>query len=156
MEQLHRVQRYIDRIREIYAGRPHMFKRVEYYEDDVVSFFIHCHHLADWLSQTYPTKYQWQALQTFINKHVELRICADLCNGKKHCRINRLRSGFQPDIANRHWLIATYKPEMNKPITFFCQYEIDHNGVRYDALKLAEACLGLWRAEIRRAALSAI
>lgn len=156
MEQLHRVQRYLDRIQEIYSGCAHRFDRVEYYEDDVITFFIHCHHLLDWLTEHNPSGFTKAALNRFVNSHNELRICADLCNGKKHCSLNRTRSGSQPDVGKSSWMILTYKEEMNKPVTFVSKYYILHGGNTYDALELAESCMKLWRDQIRTMALKAI
>lgn len=156
MEQLHRVQRYLDRIREIYKGCAHRFDRVEYYEDDVITFFIHCHHLLDWLVEHNSSGFTKTDLNRFINRHEELRICADLCNGKKHCSLKQLRSGSLPSMVKRSWMILTYKNELNKPTTFVSKYEIHHDNNVYDALELAENCMKLWRDKIRKMALKAI
>lgn len=156
MEQLHRAQRYLDRMREIYEGCPHKYKHVEYYEDDVISFFINCYHLLDWLIINNPSGYTKEDLNDFLNSHLELKICADLCNGKKHCQLNRTRSGEQPSMNGKNWMILTYKEELKKPITFINKYVILHQGKEYDALELAEKCMSLWRNKIREMALKAI
>jgi len=156
MEQLHRVQRYLDRIREIYEGCPQRYERVEFYEDDVISFFIHCHHLLDWLPTLNKAAVTKVELNEFINNHKELRICADLCNGEKHCRLERLRSGKQPHLASKDWHITTYTPESGKPVTFRAKYRILSNYGVHDALELAETCMNLWRDQVRKIALMTI
>lgn len=156
MEQLHRAQRYLDRIREMYAGTPYRFRGVENYEDDVISFFIHCHHISDWLLEHYPGRVSKAEINTYINTHEELKVCADFVNGKKHCILKRSRSGFQPAIGKRGWMIVTYKREIKKPIIFFGRYEVVHGSMSSDALQLAEKCMTLWRDFVRKKALSAI
>ena len=156
MEQLHRVQRYLDRMREIYSGCPHRYDRVEFYEDDVVSFFIHCHHIYDWLLVNKSAVLTKPELNQFINNHIELQVCADFCNGKKHCILTRTWSGLQPQIGKRNWMIMTFRKETGKPVTFRSTYEVIHGGVTYDALELAEKCLSLWQAQVRRIALITI
>ena len=48
MEQFDRVERYLKRIRNIYSGDNLIFwDDRAYVEDDIFSFFIHCHHLQD-------------------------------------------------------------------------------------------------------------
>jgi len=156
MEQLHRVQRYLERIQSIYSGCSHQYKYVEYYEDDVVSFFIHCHHLLDWLILNNPSDTRKKELNDFVNSHEELKICADLCNGKKHYKLSRTRTGEQPELNGNNWSIVTFTKETGKPVTFFNKYEIIHYTNKYDALELAESCVELWRNKIREMALKAI
>lgn len=156
MEQLHRAQRYLDRLREIYSGRPHIYERAEFYEDDVVSFFIHCHHIHDWLLAHKSSTLKKHEINQFINNHKELQICADLCNGKKHCTLSRAWSGLQPYIRGKNWMILTYRKETGKPVTFMSKYEVIHGKTTYDALELAEKCLSLWKAQIRKIALRSI
>jgi len=49
MEQLERAQRYLQKIRRLYVGVPALWDDRNKYEDDVLSFFIHCHHIRDWI-----------------------------------------------------------------------------------------------------------
>lgn len=144
MEQFERVERNLQRMRKIYTGLAHSHEHAAYYEDDVVSFFIHCHHLRDWVHQLNRAGETSRDIDAFINAHHELKVCADLCNGSKHCRIERVRSGRQPHIVRKSWSVTTYTPEAGVPTTFKAQYHILANDKIYDALGLAEKCFELW------------
>lgn len=45
MEQVERTERYLNRIRKIYEGTSILWEERRYYEDDVISFFMHCYHM---------------------------------------------------------------------------------------------------------------
>lgn len=156
MEQFHRVERYLQRIRDVYAGCPHIFEDEHSYEDDVVSFFIHCHHLSDWIVELNRAGATRAEVNTFLNAHLELRVCADLCNRSKHCRIERARSGHPHHLAGRTWTVTTYTPATGKPVTFQASYKVISEHAIYDALALAEQCLSLWRDFSRSLALRVI
>jgi len=110
----------------------------------------------DWLILNNPSGTTKQELNYFVNSHIELKICADLCNGKKHYKLNRTRTGEQPELNGKNWTIVTFTKETGKPVTFFNKYEIIHYKNKYDALELAESCIELWRNKIREMALKAI
>lgn len=156
MLQFHRTERYLQRIRHIYAGTAHVYKNTKYYEDDVASFFIHCHHLCDWITHEYVGQVTKQQVDTFINQHEALRVCADLCNASKHCKIQRVRTGSQPSLTGQDWMIVTYEAKMNKPVTFIGKYKIISGATKFDALELAEAAFKLWRDFNHRLALKRI
>ncbi|EEB7841207.1 hypothetical protein GNY41_22395, partial [Salmonella enterica subsp. enterica] len=110
MEQIERSKRYLNRIEKIYAG---IFSSSghdkEDYDDDVVSFFIHCYHIRDWIIELNTLNIKSGQVDTFINKHQALKICADLANGSKHCKLTRsLRTGRQPHIAAKQKKTSTW------------------------------------------------
>lgn len=144
MRQFDRVERYLQRMRNIYAGVPHAYEHAAYHEDDVISFFIHCHHLRDWVSHLNRVGETSRDVDAFINAHHELKVCADLCNGSKHCRITRVRSGRQPHIAGKLWWVTYLTPATGAPTIFKATYKIITNDRIYDALALAEKCFELW------------
>lgn len=156
MQQIHRAERYLGRIREIYAGCPHKYENPLFYEDDVISFFIHCHHISDWILKLDRKGGTKTEVNTFINKHHELVVCADLCNGQKHCHLERVRGDYQPHVAGQDWMIATYTPESGKPVTFTAKYRVIAGDKEHDVLLLAETCINLWRGYIRSLALKTI
>ncbi|MBL6985373.1 MAG: hypothetical protein ISR74_07295 [Candidatus Thioglobus sp.] len=156
MEQIHRAERYLERIRGIYEGCPHKYEDASFYEDDVISFFIHCHHISDWIIKLNRVGETKTAINKFINEHNELIICADLCNGQKHFRLERVRGDRQPHVSGKEWIITTYTPEADKPVIFRAKYRIVAGNEIYDALGLAEKCIDLWRGYIRVLALKAI
>ena len=144
MEQLDRVRRYLERIRSTYQGISHCQPDVECYEDDVVSFFIHCHHLGDWVTQINKLGLSKESVNSFINSHSELRLCADLCNLSKHCMIQRVRSRSKPHLAYRATEISIFPQSAQRPPTFKSAYKIICGSAVYDALELAEKCYSIW------------
>jgi hypothetical protein len=142
MEQLERTRRYLKRLRQIYAGVPYISDTREYYADDVLSFFIHCYHIKDWIIRLNLLGVTQNDVDEFINAHDELKICADLCNGTKHCELTqRPRTGRQPHLAGRQFMSSGINDEMH---TIHGKFHILANGVFHDALDLAERCMQLW------------
>lgn len=156
MEQIHRAERYLQRVKEIYEGCPHKYENASFYEDDVISFFIHCHHISDWLITLNRVGETKELVNKFINQHAELVVCADLCNGQKYCHLQRVRGEQQPHMAGKNWHITSYTPESGRPVTFQAKYKVVSGSKIYDALELAETCINLWRGYIRDLALKAI
>lgn len=151
LEQLERTKRYLKRVEEIYAG---IFSSSghdkEAYDDDVVPFFIHCYHVRDWIIHLNKVSVTARQVDAYIDSHRALRICADLANGSKHCKLTRsLRSDRQPHIAGkeRHtstWLTGSGEGEVMK-----CKYTVLSNTECVDALDLAAECVQLWESYVR-------
>jgi len=139
MEQIERTKRYLERMRKIYSGVEYI-KDKQYYIDDVFSFFVHCHHIKDWIIQLHNSGTETsrkKAVKIFINQHYELKICADLCNGTKHCNLKNQLTDNQPCIAGR--CFTSSNDEITKG-----KFTILSNEKCYDALELAEECMKLW------------
>jgi hypothetical protein len=144
MQQFERIERYLERIRGIYRGQPHYLAQKECYEDDVISFFIHCHHMCDWVTQLNKARESKESVNAFINSHAELKVCADLCNQSKHCKIQRVRGSAKPYLSYRSWELTVFTPESREPPIFKSRYKIICGNTIYDALELAETCFALW------------
>ncbi|EPF6752170.1 hypothetical protein NPI09_004770, partial [Escherichia coli] len=81
----------------------------EDYDDDVISFFIHCYHIRDWIIHLNTLNIRANHVDIFINEHQALKICADLANGSKHCKLTRsMRTGRQPHIAAKQKQTSTW------------------------------------------------
>jgi hypothetical protein len=142
MEQVERTRRYLKRLRDIYNEVPYTADTREYYIDDVYSFFIHCYHIRDWIIHLNLLGLSKKDVDTFINAHNELRICADLCNGTKHCELKyNLRTSRQPHLAR--WTFSSDGVN-NKMGTTKGNISILSGEIFYDALELAESCMKLW------------
>jgi hypothetical protein len=119
------------------------------YDDDIISFFIHCYHVRDWIIHLNKLGITARQVDSYIDSHRELRICADLANGSKHCRLTRsLRTDRQPHISGteRHtsaWITASGGGEMMS-----CKYTILTDNEFIDALELARECIRLWESYI--------
>ena len=115
------------------------------YDDDVISFFIHCYHVRDWIVHLSKTGITARQVDSYIDSHRALRICADLANGSKHCKLTRSpRSGYQPHIAEKErdtsaWLTGGGGGEVMKS-----KYTVLSNTECIDALELAAECVQLW------------
>jgi type I site-specific restriction-modification system R (restriction) subunit len=142
MEQIERTHRYLERIRKMYEGAPYIQNK-EYYTDDVYSFFIHCYHIRDWIKELNLLGITSSELKKFIRSHKELRICADLCNGTKHCHIeeNKKWTTGQPYIAETSFESSGRNREFT---TTKGRFQIISDDVFYDALELAQRCMKLW------------
>ncbi|EGF6073333.1 hypothetical protein ICC49_003139 [Salmonella enterica] len=146
MEQVKRSKRYLNRIEKIYSG---IFSssghNKEDYDDDVISFFIHCYHIRDWIIHLNTLNIRASHVDIFINEHQALKICADLANGSKHCKLTRsMRTGRQPHIAAKQKQTSTWYSGTGGGEVMTCKYTILCDGKLYDALQLARECIQLW------------
>lgn len=150
MEQLERARRYLERMRTVYAGIFAQSHDKDLYEDDVVSFFMHCYHVRDWILHLNNVGVTSKELEEFINQHEEMRVCADLCNGAKHYRLTKTpRSGAKPHLGGRNYRSSTWLTGGGGGEVVKAQFSIvTSNGVR-DALEIAEKCMSLWDAYVK-------
>jgi hypothetical protein len=129
-------------MRDIYSGVPYNRSQRECYVDDVHSFFIHCHHISDWIVTLNKLEITSKNVDQFIRQHRELQICADLCNGTKHCRLSRQTwTRVQP-----HLVSTSFESDGVNGVfhTMRGKFEIMIAGEFRDALVLAEECMSLW------------
>ena len=146
MEQIDRARRYLGRIREMYRAVP--FKEdKEQYADDVLSFFIHAYHIKDWIFRLNKIGMTQDVIEKFINQHEELRICADLCNGSKHCKLTNTRTHREPHLAGKQFVSSGINDVMHSTQ---CKFKIFDGNKFLDALELAERCMKLWDEFIER------
>jgi hypothetical protein len=115
------------------------------YEDDAITFFMHCHHIRDWIIHLNKAGITASQVDDFINSHDELKICADLCNGSKHCRLQRkIRSGRQPHIVGKSYNTSTWLTGSGGGNVVKGCYTVLTASGTIDALELAEKCMALW------------
>lgn len=146
MEQFERSKRYLNRVRNIYSGilSPIGHDR-DSYDDDVISFFIHCYHVRDWIIHLNKIGITARQVDQFINDHVPLRICADLANGSKHCQLTRnLRTDRQPHFISKQRKTSFWLTGSGGGNYMESKYKILSGGIIYDALELAEESVLLW------------
>ena len=143
LEQFEIVKRYLKRIEAIYEGTPLLpGSNKEYYDDDVISFFIHCYHLRDWIIHLNNCGVSSKEIDEYINQNRALSVCADLANGSKHCQLTRAtRTEDQPHVSGRERYISRYGDEES---IMKCKYRIMSNKKTLDALELAKECVALW------------
>ena len=74
MEQIERTKRYLKRIENIYAGTFSSSGHNKHdYDDDVISFFIHCYHIRDWIIHLNLKDITAQEIDSYINNHHYLK-----------------------------------------------------------------------------------
>ena len=143
--QYERAKRYLERIRSIYAGTYSLTDGADNCDDEIISFFIHCYHIRDWILHLSKIPITPTEIDRFINENEALKICADLCNGEKHCRLERTtRTGGQPHLAFREWQVTHFTFESGFPSTQKARYKILSGDQWIDALAVAEESMKLW------------
>lgn len=146
MEQLERAQRYLNRMRSIYAGVFAQDHNRQDYEDDVLSFFMYCYHVRDWIVRLNRVGVTAKDVDQFINSKPCLRICTDLCNGSKHCTLTRpARSGSQPHMTGKQYSTSTWLTGSGGGEVLQARYTILTTQGAVDALGLAEECINCWQ-----------
>ena len=97
----------------------------EQYADDVLSFFIHCFHIGDWISARNTVGMTKQKIDDFIHRNRELEICGDLCNGSKHCKLTRRWTKKwttrKPCLASKQFISSGTNDQI---LTTQCKFEI--------------------------------
>lgn len=145
MEQLKRAERYLARIRAIYAGAFAQSHDRGDYEDDLLSFFMHCYHIRDWIIRLNRVGLTARDVDNFINANRCLQLCADLCNGTKHCKLDRAaRSGSQPHVSGKTYEASTWLTDSGGGEVLQAKYVIVTSNGSVDALQLAEDCMECW------------
>lgn len=119
------------------------------YDDDVISFFIHCYHVRDWIIHLNNLDVTARQVDLYINNHRALKICSDLANGSKHCKLTRtMRGTSQPYIAEKKQDTSTWFTYSGGGEVMKCEYIIQSDGESFDALKLAAECVFLWESYV--------
>ena len=140
-EQLARAHRYLKRIRTIYSEAPHIGDAGDYHADDIFSFFIHCHHIGDWIATLNFPDITYHEVHSFIRFHPELCICSDMSNIAKHNHLTkRTKTRCRPYLS----LKARHTADINEVVSGMRGYLIVVGEHSYDALELAETCMKLW------------
>jgi hypothetical protein len=140
VEQFERVKRYYERFKEIDEGKS-LVRNAAYYEDDVYSFFINCHHLKHWIENDPSAVVSKIDVENWVNTNPALQICADMCNGAKHLKRipNRIVSGKERSIDSKAYSVAVMEGSARPPSTKI-KFFIDS----FDAFKVATECLQKW------------
>jgi hypothetical protein len=150
-EQIGRALRYYGRFKRLNDGMVHDRMSDEYI-DDVYAFFQFCYHVKDYLVHDPGyTKHTDQQIEDKVTNTPALAICADLCNGSKHLKLKKLRSGDQPKLGRKdvtlhltdHIIIAGGPPkEASTKISI--QVEVEHKGQTLDAFQIATDAMDAW------------
>ena len=140
-DQYDRMLRWYKKFEEIDRGKiddsPNYFS----YHDEVYAFFQNCHHLKDWTINDAKVSLPKNVVEQFINRNEYLKICADICNGTKHLKLDKSRSKISPKIEPSSTTIrVSEKGQIHK-----IKYTIETTSGIYDAFKIATECVEKWK-----------
>jgi len=139
-EQFTRLNRWYERFKVINDGKIHD-EPSDFYQDNVYAFFMNCYHLKDWIKNDPSVASVVDNIEAYINNNPALSLCADICNGLKHLRLDSARSGESPKFGPR-----LYKVELGtKPTTITIKYTINTSSGPIDAFELATKCMKAWK-----------
>lgn len=143
-EQFKRLHRWYEIFKKINDGKIHD-KPSDFYQDEVYAFFMNCHHLEDWIINDPAAASVANKVEKFINNNRELSLCADICNGLKHLRLNKKeRSGENPKFGPR-----IYRVHLGtEPTTIAAKYTINTLSGPIDAFEIATKCMEAWESFI--------
>lgn len=142
-EQFDRLVRSYQRLEKIDKGRAHDMHS-ENYRDEIYVFFMNCHHLKDWLKKDTEFPASETEVESHINSHKELQICADICNAHKHFRLDNSRSVEQPNVGSQN----IERKFRARKVVVKIKFTIDTASGPIDGFELATKCLDLWKSFI--------
>jgi hypothetical protein len=138
--QFERVERWYNRLQKMKdADMSNFPDAMNLVSDTMYAFFINCYHLKDWIINdelvTLPNKKT--IIKEFIENNDCMKLCADVCNGTKHLKLNHIRNDVQPRPMHR----IIIDKNGNIEISHFV--EID--GKEKDFFELSTECIEKWR-----------
>ena len=150
-DQFNRVLRWYERFKEINDGCQRE-AHFDYQYDDMLAFFLNCYHLKDWikrdfeLEKTHHDYMEFKQLQADVEKFISenecLSLCADLCNGAKHCSVDENRLRF-PESVLVHSEVHIDESRSNKIVKRKWTIRSE-SGNEYDAFEIATDCVSKW------------
>lgn len=147
MEQIDLVKRYLLRLERNDKGENGCnWEDRRFLEDDVYSFFIHCHQLKDWIFKLNVIGITQSMVKDFIDDNQSLVLCANLANQKKHCTRDKVgRQKKSRATPSTRIVASTYTTSEFGLVTGVKgKFEILAGDNVFDALKVARECVELW------------
>jgi hypothetical protein len=131
VKQFERVQRFQNRIHN-------QDRDSTEYDDDLLSFFMHCHHLKDWAEKD-PSTNITKEVKALIKNNMELQICADLANRSKHLVRDK------PPWQNAKIISRSVTMDLNIGASTSEHIIMLKDGSKYSALDVADKAVDIWR-----------
>ena len=141
-EQWDRLGRRYNRFQELNQGIVHEVPS-EHYVDDVLSFFMDCWHLKDWLRNDPASGLTKDELDEMTLGSNNLRLCADLANGTKHLKLTHWKAAPDARFGPRHYAVGL---SVGEPTTIAVKATVAAGNNAYDAFELGTACVEEWKA----------
>ena len=112
-------------------------------EDFLYAFFQNCAFVRDWLKNDRPANVNQHELESLVGNHVELRLCQDISNATKHLRLDDPKMPREFSAAREYVPAPLGGDEPSADVVVLA------DGVKYDALALADRCLDIWQSFLR-------
>lgn len=141
-DQRNRVGRWHKRLSAIGRGIPTDTSQAEAL-DEVYAFFMNCYHLRDWIiaSGFRPR----DEVDAFMSGDPDLALCADICNGLKHFRVDPKRAWSSSTWSTASVVTFSFPPGTAEaePIPGQ-QWVFTTDGTEIDMFDLADRCVAAW------------
>ena len=113
--------------------------------DTLFHFCQDAYHLKDWLKNADPPVLSnTRAVEDFVNDKEAMQICADLCNGAKHFRIDLDLERFPPRTGDENTAVTTQSVTVHFGAGIEHAWTITSNDNTHDALELAAQVIADW------------
>jgi hypothetical protein len=145
-DQLARVRRYHERFKAIRGGKAPNYESVDYWIDDIHTFFVHCFHVFDHIkNDPNYTKSNKSKLSEALSKP-EMQLCSDICNGTKHLVRNVApASGAQPQFTKKvYYANISQGLGGGEKATGGLTVYVQHGADMLDAFDVATNALKVW------------
>ena len=113
--------------------------------DALLHFFQDAYHLKDWIRND--PSVSTSDVEDVINSTEPLQLCADLCNGTKHFRLNRARTGDNSTAFTAQ--SVTVRPATigsgRSADPALHGWTVESRGQSHEAIDLADSVLSEWR-----------
>lgn len=138
LEQWHMVLIGLVRVKAIYQTDPRVPKWSDEAGFDVMSFFVHCHHLEDYLRE-----FDGLDSRSFAKADPNLQLCRDLVVNIKHAVMKQTAwsPGGSDAVASSGIALELNDGE---PPRAHHGFQISWGGTNMDALVLADQCVTAW------------
>jgi hypothetical protein len=132
-------QRMIRWYNKFKATNPGAFENIaiDEHHDILYACFQNIFHLKDWLIND--AKVSKKIIYDYLDSHIELQLCRDICNGTKHFEITK-GSAIEKDFT----IIREYEPYYKLKGSDKNKIIILSGGYKYDLKELAWTCINLW------------
>lgn len=119
--------------------------KLDEYLDIAYAFFMNCYHLKDWIINDPNIDLPRNGVEEYVNFTECLFICADICNGSKHLRLDNPRSEKEPKIGLDSFYDTALFGERSRRYFFYLETK---DGIK-DPLTFAEECVTSWEVFIQ-------
>lgn len=119
-------------------------KNIDELYDEVMTFFIFCHHIKDYIKNDSSLNIDKKVVENNVSSNSCLKICADICNGTKHLKLDNSRIGDGEFVMN-------IKSERDKDTgDLNVELSMKSKTIKENFSKLANDCIIAWEDFIKK------